>query len=147
MHVSASRIVFPTIYACFKDWKHALESGKGLLKHSQTPDHTSAMAMWEDREKRDATNNTVKHTVVHRTSEQKQWLFTVFHVVRYLSANGLPLRGDGLFLRTFSQLLFPLDPKLIKIHKRLPANAKYPSHDIQDEFIAVLASSTQERIC
>ena len=113
------------------------------------------MAMWEDRETRNATNNTVKHTVVHPTSEQKQWLFTDFHVVHYLSANGLPLHGDtetdimsgdGLFLRTFSQLLIPLDQKLIEIHKKLPANEKYTSHDIQDEVIAVLASLTQEKI-
>ena len=58
----------------------------------------------------------------------------------------LTLSGDGLFLRTFSQLLFPLDPKLVEIHKKLPANAKYTSHDIQDEVIAVLASLTQETI-
>ena len=56
------------------------------------------------------------------------------------------MSGDGLFLRTFSHLLFPLDPELIEIHKRLPANAKYTSNDIQDEVIAVLASLTQEKI-
>ena len=139
----------------FRNWKHACESGKGFDQHSQSPDHTSAMILWVDRDKRDVTNNTVKDIVVQPTSEQRQWLFTVFHVVRYLSANELPLRGDtetdiitgdGLFLRTFSQLLFPLDPKLIDIHTRLPVNAKYTSHDIQDEVIEELASLTQEKI-
>ena len=54
--------------------------------------------------------------------------------------NGLPLRGDsektdfkgeisgGLFLNTFGQLLFKLDPELDALARRLPDNAisRYP---------------------
>ena len=128
---------------------------KGFNKHTQSTDHTSAMALWVDRDRRDDANITVRDTVLKPSSDQTQWLLTVFHVIRYLSANGQPLRGeneadintgDGLFLRTFSQLLFPLNPHLIEIHKRLPENAKYTSHDIQDEVIEILASLTKQSI-
>ena len=68
---------------------------------------------------------------------------TVFTVKKYLAVNGLPFRGDnenrdissenfggGLYLNTFSDLLFKLDPNLRRIAERLPANAKYTSSDM-----------------
>ena len=54
--------------------------------------------------------------------------------------------GDGLYLRTFSQLLFPLEPKWNDIHKRLPQNAKYTSPEIQNEAISVLATLVKRSI-
>ena len=50
-----------------------------------------------------------------------------------------------MFLRAFSQLLFPLEEKWRKIHKNLPKNAKYTSHDIQNEVIEVLAFSVKTK--
>ena len=69
------------------------------------------------------------NTVFQVTSEQQEWLYAVFHVTKFLAGNGLPFRGesekiidngDGLYLRKFSQLLFPLESKWSDIHKRLP---------------------------
>ena len=72
--------------------------------------------------------------------------------------NGLPLRGDsemtdfkgeisgGLFLNTFGQLLFKLDPELDALARRLPVNAKYTSPDIQNEVIKVLADLVKRKI-
>ena len=107
-----------------RDWKHAQLSGKGMIKHNKCPSHITAMSLWEDRNKRERSHATIQDSVATPSSDQKQWLFAVFNVIRYLSANGLPLRGDtesdiesggGLFMRAFSQLLFPLDPELFTI--------------------------------
>ena len=74
---------------------------------------------------------------------------------RYLASNGLPFRGDcesnieegdGLYLRAFSQLLFPLEPKLKNIHKHLPMNAKYTAPQIQNEVILILAKLVKRKI-
>ena len=67
--------------------------------------------------------------------EQNKWLFAVFNVTRFLAANDLPfcggdeadISGDGLFLRAFSQLIFPLEPGWERIHQLLPGSAKYTS--------------------
>ena len=73
--------------------------------------------------------------------------------------NGLPLRGDeectdmttgemggGLFLSTYSDLLFVLDPDLATLARRLPKNAKYTSPEIQNDVIDVLVNIVKERI-
>ena len=84
-----------------------------------------------------------------------QRLFAVFNGSRYLCANSLPFRGtnesdidvgDGLFLETFSQLLFLLEEIWKKIHKNLPKIAKYTSLDIHDEVIEVLSSSVRNKM-
>ena len=113
------------------------------------------MEIYEEREMRKLRGCTVVASLVSLNTDHKQWLFAVFNVSRYLCANSLPFRGtnesdidagDGLFLRAFSQLLFPLEEKWKKIHKNLPKNAKYTSPDIQNEVIEVLSSLVKNKI-
>lgn len=141
----------------FRDWKNAKSTGnkKGLSRHEESKNHQNAMALWADKERRERENKTIRHTVSQITSEQQKWLYAVFHVTRFLAGNGLAFRGesersieegDGLYLRTFSQLLFPLEPMWSDIHKRLPQNAKYTSPEIQNEVISVLATLVKRTI-
>lgn len=140
----------------FRDWHHALDAGKGFPKHNVSRAHENSMKNWASSESENSEGgSTVARAFVSINSDQKKWLFAVFNVTKYLSANGLPFRGsdesdiktaDGLYLRAFSQLLFPLEPNWEKIHNRLPKNAKYTSHDIQNEVIEVLASLVKETI-
>lgn len=136
----------------FRDWKNATDKAKGLVKHASSYSHQCSMENWSNYLSRSTTS--VAQSLVKVTDEQKKWLFAVFNVARYLCANGLPFRGtdesdingDGLFLRLFSQLLFPLDSSWEKIHKNLPKNAKYTSADIQNEVISVLADLVKDKI-
>ena len=75
------------------------------------------MEIYEERENRKLRSCTVVASLVSLNTGHMQWLFEVFNVSRYLCANSLAFRGtnesyidagDGLFLRTFSQLLSPL---------------------------------------
>ena len=54
--------------------------------------------------------------------------------------------SGGIYLNTFSHLLFQINPELEKISKKLPNNAKYSSPDIQNEVIDVIAKLTQRKI-
>ena len=88
---------------------------------------------------------------MEKVPDHRTWLESVFVVVKYLVLNGLPLRGhientkfssdcfgDGIYLNTYSDLLFPLNPDLKNIADKLPLNAKYTSPQIQNEVIEVL---------
>ena len=54
--------------------------------------------------------------------------------------------GVCVYLNTFSDLLFKLNPELKNIATRLPANAKYRSPDIQNEVIKVLRKILKRNI-
>ena len=79
-------------------------------------------------------------------------------LLKYLTMNGLPFRGDkentdftsddfggGLYLNTLAQLS-NTNPDLKKIAEKLPANAKYCSPDIQNEVIQVLQGILKNKI-
>ena len=136
----------------FNDWKNALALRKGP-KHDKAKYQEDAMKNLGEREA--AGGSAVVRSFSAVDANQKQWLFAVFNVTRFLCANGLPFRGtdessimtgDGLYLRAFSQLLFPLDPSWEKIHKNLPKNATYTSAQIQNEAISVLAKLAHSRL-
>ena len=124
---------------------------QGIAKHSISVLHKEAVKTWEEHKKRASSSQTVNTMLMQRVPEHRTWLETVFHVVRYLAMNGLPLRGDvkntdfsddefggGLYLNTFRDLVFPLDDSLKQIALKLPGNAKYTSSTIQNEAIEVL---------
>ena len=116
------------------------------------------MAQWKEQQHRDRSDTAISTLLSRPDPEQRTWSFTVFSVVKCLVMNGLPLRGDsemtdfkgeisgGLFLNTFGQLLFKLDPELDALARRLPDNAKYTSPDIQNEVIKVLADLVKRKI-
>ena len=128
-----------------------MEHNNGLRNHNDSTSHQDSVDNWKNFLR---TKTSVTYSLNEISDKQKRWLFGVFNVVRYLSANGLPFRGtsegtidgDGLFLRTFSQLIFPMDESWVEIHKNLPQNAKYNSPTIQNEVISVLAELVKEAI-
>ena len=81
-------------------------------------------------------------------------VFAVLNVTRFLCENSLPFRssdesdilGDGLFLRAFSLLIFPIEPGWKRTHQLIPDNAKYTSSTMQNELISVLAELVREKI-
>ena len=97
--------------------------------------------------------------VLKRISGHRVRVHAVFNVVKYLACNRLPFHADeehtdfvsgnvggGLYLNTFSKLLFQINPELERISKRLPDNAKYSSPDIQNEVIHVIGKLLKQNI-
>ncbi|CAB4042633.1 Hypothetical predicted protein [Paramuricea clavata] len=136
-----------------RQWK----VGRDLKKHEQSEVHTRAMASWKEKEFREKRGQTVRNLIQVR-AEHKIWLKTVFNTTKYLVANGLSFRGHeenskleedlsgGLYLNSFSDLIFPQDPHLQQIAKNLPTNAKYTSPEIQNEVIETLAEIVIETV-
>ena len=116
------------------------------------------MAQWKEQQHRDSSDTAILTLQNKPDPEHRTWSFTVFSDVKFLVMNGLPQRGDsemtdfkgeisgGLFLNTFEQLLFKLDPELDALARRLPDNAKYTSPDIQNEVIKVLIDLVKQKI-
>jgi hypothetical protein len=141
----------------FSNWKTAMESGKGFKKHGQSEVHITAMASWKEKEFREKRGQTVQN-LIQVKPEYRIWLKTVFNTSKYLVANGLSFRGHeenanldenmsgGLYLNTFSDLLFPQDPHLLEIAKKLPNNAKYTSPEVQNEVIETLGEIVRETV-
>ena len=146
----------------FRNWKSALEAGtkpKGFAKHALSTSHVEAMKLWAEHKNRENTKSSVDTLVLKKLPEHRIWLQAVFYTIRYLVVNGLPFRGDnenrvfnsdsfggGVYLNTFKDLLFQLQPELKLIAEKLPGNAKYTSPDIQNEVIEVLHGILKSKI-
>ena len=132
----------------YKHWK-AARSGKDkrLGKHSSSPFHEKNMEAWVQQQKREQAGKTIKNVVQRMGTDNEKWLEVIFHVVRFLTANGLPFRGDnecldfdsglsgGLYLNTLQHLVFEMQPDLATLAKKMRRNAKYLSSDVQNEII------------
>ena len=117
------------------------------------------MSLYQEQTIRKTKGESIKTMVVEKVPEHRTWVEVVFNVVRYLVVNGMPIRGHsenadfqsdsaegGIYINTFTYLLFKADPKLKDIAKRLPANAKYMSSDIQNDVIDALYNVAKSKI-
>ncbi|XP_063039724.1 uncharacterized protein LOC134434959 [Engraulis encrasicolus] len=142
----------------FRDWKHAVERGKGLNKHGDSRDHLTCEAMWREKEKRRETGQEISTLLNDDQLERNRYyLSSVIDVIEFLSVNQLPFRGDhdsfdsrdesgcGLFLSLFEYTLRK-DPKLAKIALTMPRNARYTSHEIQNEIVDIMSTMVTEHI-
>jgi hypothetical protein len=53
------------------------------------------MEIYEERKMRNLQGSTVAASLVSLNTDNKQWLFAVFNVSRYLCANSLAFRGTN----------------------------------------------------
>ena len=137
----------------YKDWKHALEGWnlidtietfpenkrkmKGFAKHVTSTCHIDNFSAWKEKEMRDAEGMTIQSIVGKLDTDSRKWVEVIFHVIRYLAAEGLPFRGDdeshdfekglsgGLFLDTMQNLVFELKPEIRALAKRMQRNAVF----------------------
>ena len=142
----------------FRNWKAALGGkDKGFTKHENSPFHLRNIESWTQQQKRKDQGKSLETVINVIEEDHVKWLEVIFHIVRYLCANGLPFRGDeecldfneglsgGLFLNTINTLVFQMQPELETIAKKMPRNAKYLSSDVQNEIIEILSSLVKEK--
>jgi len=146
----------------FRNWKTALEKGRGFSQHQASADHATSVSLWKEAQLRKNTHQEV-NTLVNSTQLDKNryYLSCIVDIIKFLSTNELPLRGDqescgavldtdsvssaGLFIKLFEYTLRK-DDKLRDVIKSIPKNAKYTSPDIQNETISLLAKMVQGTI-
>ena len=80
----------------FSDWKHAIETGKGLNKHTASKEHLACEAMWRDSEKRKETGKEIS-TILNseQLARNRYYMSAIIDVLEFLIVNQLPLRGDN----------------------------------------------------
>ena len=95
----------------YRDWKHALDGWneldniqkdrnnkrkmKGFAKHAASTYHIHNLASWMDKTIRQSEGTTLPNVVNKLENNNKQWVEVIFHVIRHLAADGLPLRGKA----------------------------------------------------
>jgi hypothetical protein len=145
----------------FRNWKSALEKGKGFQKHESSAGHIHAMERWKEKQLRCEKGEEVC-TLINETQlkNNRYYVNEIVDVVKFLVTNELAFRGDsfsrddideddklpcGLFLRLFEYTV-KKNPELARIIKTIPKIATYTSPRIQNEIIALMASIVQESI-
>ena len=142
----------------FRNWKHALEKGKGLLKHVSSKDHMHCVSLWRQRAMRIETCSEIT-TLVHtdQLARNRYYLSSIIDIFAFLAINHLPFRGEmdsresmrqtgcGLFLSLF-QYTLEKDLELAKIAPTIPKNATYTSHEIQNEVVEIMSTMITEHI-
>jgi hypothetical protein len=148
----------------FRKWKVALEKCKGLMLHESSTDHIQAMRSWKEHQTRIESHQEVT-TLLNETQLSKNRLYVtcILNILKFLSVNELPLRGDnearlffdsncgdsvcpsGLFQHLFEYTL-KIDKELAEIVKYIPKVATYTSPGIQNEAIAIMAAMVQEQV-
>ena len=146
----------------FRNWKIALEEGRGLIKHESSKNHVNAALRWAERDLRKDRNLTIESQLSSSQVEKNRYYIkSIAEVVQFLAVNELSFRGDkesaeesndcdrdnigGLFVRLF-EFAMQKDARLHSIAKSMPKNAKYTSPDIQNEVINIMARMVQEVI-
>lgn len=137
----------------FQDWKHTVETGKGTEQtHCLTCD-----ALWRDKDRRIKTNKEISTLINTNQLQQNRYYVSAIIDVEFLAVNQLPFRDDhdafssmnehgcGLFLSLF-EFSLRKDEELARIAKNIPHNARYTSHDIQNELIEVMSALVREHI-
>ena len=139
----------------FKNWKTALEQGRGLIKHVECQSHIKAYSAWKEKEMRDSTLTTVSCLVGPTQLENNRYYIkSIAEVIQILVVNELSLRGTfcteiekerGLFTNLFEYTM-KKDNKLQSIASTIPGNAIYTSPEIQNEIIQIMVEIVQNQI-
>ena len=104
-----------------------------IIRHSKARSHINAEKAWDVHVARKNKFPFVEIIVLNRIPGHEMCMEALFNVVKFVFSNGLPFRGHdknadfksgdvsgGIYLNTFSQLLFQINPKLEKKSKNLP---------------------------
>ena len=155
----------------YRNWKAAMEEGKGLSKHERSAQHVVNMTGWLEKTRRQTINKEISTMVNNEQLERNRYyVSSIIDIVHFLAANELPLRGcddkaplatddkepesddrddlrhsSGLFIKLFD-FTMRKDPALRDAFKTVPRNATYTSHDIQNEIIEIMACAVKDDI-
>ena len=95
----------------YSNWKNA-RGAEGGFKSHENDEHNQAMKLWDDRNNRDKSSSTITHKIANKP-EHRQWLETVFLMIKALVTNGQPLHGargiHRLWGRCFRWIIFELN--------------------------------------
>lgn len=150
--------------------KSAFESPGGFCKwkkmekvrhHEENPHHRRSFVEWKEMERTLKLSGSVDVVLEKQMEDERQrWqdiLRRVLDVIKLLCMQNLPLRGHvesldsanpGNFLATLNFLATydPVISRHLSNTRENPGAVSYLSHDIQNEFISLLADTVRQKI-
>lgn len=141
----------------FSNWKKALVKDAGFNLHSKSDHHMNAMYAWTTYKKGAEMNMSLLNTVnKHRqkkVEENRTYIKTIASVLRLTATQNIAQRGhreseDSTNKGNFLAILHEIAKHDKFIQKRLETcrNAKYTSHQIQNEILQGLAEMVESEI-
>lgn len=139
----------------FRNWKNALDYGRGFPKHEKSEAHIKAMAMWKENQVRVSSSTSISTLVNEKVLEKhRYYIKSIVEVIQFLAVNELAFRGDyvidehyekGLFSKLFEYTIMK-DKTLAECAAIIPRNATYLSPEIQNEIIEIMAEVVRESV-
>lgn len=156
---SNSHSSFESMYG-FRNWRHT----EKVANHEGSPSHRKSFTLWKDMEYNLSANRLIEEQVCAQIKNAKQkWrevLKRLLSCIKFLATQNLALRGHtesvdgsqavntGNFLAIL-KLLSEYDTCMaghLKYVAEHPGSVSYLSPQIQNEFIAILASTVKREI-
>ena len=77
----------------FKNWITTPEKSKGLLKHADSRDHITALAIWREKELRESSQIEVSTLICADVLEKNRtYIRSIAEIVQFLAVNELDLQ-------------------------------------------------------
>ncbi|XP_032411152.1 zinc finger MYM-type protein 1-like isoform X1 [Xiphophorus hellerii] len=141
----------------FSNWKKALSKESGFKLHSKLEHHVNAMYAWSQYKRANEGNTTMLNSInTNRkkvVEENRYYIKTIADVLLLTATQNIAQRGHresgdsrnkGNFLAILDEIA--KHDQLIEKKLRGCANAKYTSHQIQNEILQGLAEMVQTEI-
>ena len=142
----------------FRDWKHATGQRGILIIHNNSFSHKQGMVAWEQFKMTHDRGSVVEKLGSNRAEQirkNRHYIKSIAEILLLCSKKEISFRGHderesslnkGNFLEILD-LVAKHDPIVKERLSHGPRNAKYTSHMIQNNIIAVMATLLRKRIC
>ena len=142
----------------FHDWKHATGQKGILINHNNSLSHKQALVAWEQFKTTQDRGSVAEQLGSNRAQQirkNRHYIKSIAEILLLCSKQEISFRGHdesenslnkGNFLEILG-LLAKHDPIVDDRLLHGPKNAKYTSHMIQNNIIAVMASLVRKQIC
>ena len=142
----------------FRDWKHATGQRGILIIHNNSFSHKQGMVAWEQFKMTHDRGSVVEQLGSNRAEQirkNRHYIKSIAEILLLCSKQEISFRGHderesslnkGNFLEILD-LVAKHDPIVKERLSHGPRNAKYTSHMIQNNIIAVMATLLRKRIC
>ncbi|KAM4772387.1 LOW QUALITY PROTEIN: zinc finger MYM-type protein 1-like [Rhinophrynus dorsalis] len=147
----------PFVNIGYKNWKNALETGKGILQHEKSASHKDSYVRWEDFKKSVSQDTSIMKdlTKAHtrEVNENRHYIKTIAQVLLLTAKTKIAQRehrysSDYINHGNVREILYIIAQKDSIVRKKIegPRNARYLHPSIQNELLSIMADLVREGI-
>lgn len=147
----------PFVNIGYKNWKNALETGKGILQHEKSASHKDSHVRWEDFKKSVSQDISIMKdlTKAHtrEVNENRHYIKTIAQVLLVTAKTKIAQRehrygSDHVNHGNVPEILYLIAEKDSIVRNKItgPRNARYLHPSIQNELLSIMATLVREGI-